>query len=119
MSENLKKLLELASQNAELAAKIDAADKAALIAIAKEQGIVLTEDDFVQHTIELSDDELDVVAGGGECVCALGGGGTSDDLNKTCACVVVGFGLSDSGMDRCSCGIAGYGSVEYSNDRSL
>ena len=119
MTENLKKFLAAASQNAELAAKIDVADQDTLIAIAKEQGYDLTKADFVQHATELDDDELDAIAGGDKCYCAVGGGGTGNDENKTCACVVAGFGFSNSGWDRCSCGIGGYGEDEYTNNRSL
>ena len=119
MSENLKKFLELASQNADLAAKIDVADKDTLIALAKQHGFTLTAADFAQPVTELSDDDLDTVAGGDKCYCAVGGGGTGNDDNKTCACVVAGFGFSNSGWDRCSCGIGGYGEDEYTNSREL
>lgn len=51
MTDNMKKLLELASDNEELKAK--------LIAIAKENDISLTDADF-----ELSEDALNAVSGG-------------------------------------------------------
>ena len=60
---------------------------------------------------ELSDDDLDAVAGGGDvsCACAMGGGGTKDNNDKTCACVLAGAGYAKSGRERCVCGFAGYG----------
>lgn len=57
-------------------------DKKDIIVLAREQGVTLTEADFAQN-YELSDDELDTVAGGGEysdgsirCVCMIGGDGS-------------------------------------------
>lgn len=112
MSENLKKFLEKISEDRELAAKVGAEkDVNVLIAIAKEHGYDLTEEDFKQEPQELGDDELDTVAGGGDvsCACAMGGGGTKDSNDKTCACVLAGAGYSKSGRERCVCGFAGYG----------
>ena len=111
MTENMKKFLELVSKNEELCAKVGEADKEALIAMAKELGVALTDEDFEKPTEELSDDELDTVAGGGDvsCACAMGGGGTKDSNDKTCACVLAGAGYSKTGRERCVCGFAGYG----------
>lgn len=64
MTENIKKLLELASTNEELKAKLTDASKDEFIAVAKENGIELTDADFEQSS-ELSEDELNAVAGGG------------------------------------------------------
>lgn len=111
MTENLKKFLEEVSLNKELAEKIGSEkDVNAIIAIAKEMGYTLTEADFAKN-YELSDDDLDSVAGGGDvsCACAMGGGGTKDSNDKTCACVLAGAGYSNSGRERCVCGFAGYG----------
>ena len=112
MTENLKKFLEKVSEDAALAAKVGAEkDPAALIALAKEMGFELTEDDFKRPVEEVSDDELDAVAGGSNvsCACALGGGGTKDTNDRTCACVLAGAGYDKSGRERCVCGFAGYG----------
>ena len=111
MSENMKKFLELVSKSEELCEKASAADKEALIAMAKELGVALTDADFEKPTAELSDDELDTVAGGGDvsCACAMGGGGTKDSNDKTCACVLAGGGYAKTGRERCVCGFAGYG----------
>ena len=114
MTENMKKLLELISQNAELAEKLDAADKQAIIAIAKELGIDLTEADFVQQATELADDELDVVAGGAKCTCVGAGGGKAGGKDTPCGCVVGGAGEYLAGDDgqkigRCICVMYGEG----------
>ena len=110
MKENLKKFFEEVSKTDELAEKVSKADAAGLVEIAADLGISLTEEDFKQPA-EISDDELDAVAGGGDvsCACAMGGGGTHDDTDKTCACVLAGAGYSRSGRERCVCGFAGYG----------
>ena len=55
--------------------------------------------------IELSEDELEAVAGG-VCVCVVGGGGTG--TGKECACVVGGFGRNNSGK-KCACAFEGCG----------
>lgn len=111
MTENIKKLLELASSNEELKTKLTEASKDELIAIAKEQGINLCDEDFEAKPADLSDDELDSIAGGKKCYCALGGGGTGEDSNntKTCACVGSGAGNTKSGGVRCACVLGGYG----------
>jgi len=110
MSEKMKAFLEEVSKNEELRAKLNAADKDELIAMAKQLGIELAEADFTAPVEELSDEELDAVAGGGECVCVLGGGGKSGNLQKTCACVTAGAGLHTDNSARCACTVAGYGS---------
>ena len=112
MNENLKKFLEKVSEDKALAEKVSAEkDPAALIPLAKEMGIELTEADLKRPVEELSDDELDTVAGGGDvsCACAMGGGGTKDTNDKTCACVLAGVGYAKDKSERCLCGFAGYG----------
>ncbi len=100
MSENMKKFLELVSKDETLKQKMQAfkdmepADAiSAGITLAKELGIELTEADFAKEKSagELSDDELDAVAGGGGtyfCVllgvatnwfCPIGGAGIDID----------------------------------------
>ena len=80
------------------------------LALGKELGIELTAQDFEQPQ-ELSDDDLDAVAGGSDvsCACAMGGGGTKDTNDRTCACVLAGVGYDKNGSERCLCGFAGYG----------
>ena len=112
MTENMKNFLMKVSESEELSAKVsEEKDVNALIAMAADMGITITEDDFKEEPKELSDDELDTVAGGGDvsCACAMGGGGTKDNNDKTCACVLAGAGYSKSGRERCVCGFAGYG----------
>jgi len=96
MSENLKKFLETVSANEKLAEKTGRASREELLAMAKELGLALTEEDFLQKSGELSDDELDAVAGGGTCVCVVGGGGKKagdGSVYDVCACVAAGTGL--------------------------
>lgn len=104
----MKKFLELASQNEEMAQKLNQAAKHELIAAAKEWGIELSEADLNQSE-ELSDDELDAVAGGARCICSFCGGGKASDGEKTCACVMDGGGENTDGSVRCVCIIGGDG----------
>lgn len=116
----MKKLLEAMEQNAELKAKIDELDKKPdsaindYIQLASEYGIELKEEDFKPADMqgEVSDEELDAVAGGDECYCAVGGGGTGrSNTERTCACVLFGQGDGKMFCDvRCTCTVGGYGS---------
>ncbi len=123
MSENMKKFLELVSKDETLKQKMQAfkdmepADAiSAGITLAKELGIELTEADFAKEKSggELSDDELDAVAGGGGCGCAGAGGGGGTDINDGdtygCACVAYGQG-GDGHVDdfNCFCFFGGAG----------
>lgn len=119
MTENMKKLLELTSENEELKDKLSNVSRKEVIALAKEYGIELTDADFAAQTggEELSDDELDAVAGGKECSCLLGGGGTGEDKTWTLTCACVGGGggemntkyYTGNNKARCACVAAGYG----------
>ena len=111
MSKNYQKFLEELSKSKELVDKANAAkDVNELIALAKELGIVLTAADF-EKDCELSDDDLDAVAGGSDvsCACAMGGGGEKDSNDNVCACVLAGVGYDSYKSERCLCGFAGYG----------
>ena len=123
MSENLKKFLELIASNKEIEAKALACNelgeekgRIALIELAKENGIELTLADFEKKeeaaSHELSDDELDAVAGGA-CGCAIGGGGKGidefDDKKYKCVCVALGEGGADGNGSNCCCLLAGCG----------
>ena len=125
MSENLKKFLALIASNKELEKKALACNelgeekcKLAFLELAKENGIELTEADFAKKeksvSGELSDDELDAVAGGGGCGCFAGGGGGGTDSNDGrtygCACVVYGQGGDGRANDmNCICPAFGTG----------
>ena len=115
MKENLKKFLEAVSQNEELAKKINTLSMEDILALAKEMGIALTEEDLTTPQT-LDDADLETVAGGKECYCAMGGGGTADSpFEKTCACVLYGQGDWNNKFDtrlegaRCYCLAGGAG----------
>ena len=111
MSENLQKFLEAVSKNDELIEKVNNMNKDELFVLAKEMGLPLTDADFEKPAVELSDDELDTVAGGSnvDCACAMGGGGTGDNNDKTCACVLAGAGYNNKSEERCLCAFGGWG----------
>lgn len=111
MTENMKKFLELASGDAELAGRLNGMGKDAIIAAAQQRGITLTDADFVEDTSDaLSDDELNAVAGGGKCACIMGGSGKEDDDCRECACIIAGGGMfKNSKTNRCGCVGAGGG----------
>ena len=111
MTENMKKFLEEASKNKDLLEKARTLSKEDLPALAKELGIALTEADLEASEGELSEKELSGVAGGGECWCVVGGGGTEsgDGTDEVCACVALGFGTDNTNYARCNCYLGGYG----------
>ena len=119
MSENMKKFLEAVSKSEELTAKVGAMGQDELIALATELGITLADADFTQPSGELQDDELEAVAGGKECYCAMGGGGEKGKGQKTCACVMVGSGHESGGDQRCVCVAGGYGSESVEGNVSM
>lgn len=119
----MKNLLEAMEKNPELKAKIEELNKAPdstvqdFIKAAAEYGVELAEADFAPAGSqgELADDELEAVAGGGACFCAIGGGGDADVLprggwgRKTCACVLGGGGQYTDNATRCACVLGGAG----------
>lgn len=125
MTANMEALLKILSENSELGHKFAQMDKQNLIASAKELGVELTDADFAQPET-MSDAELNAVAGGGECVCVLGGGGTQGGDDGVCACVAYGQGnvADDSqyvyrrGAPRCQCFVGGTGEVAEEYVRS-
>lgn len=114
----MKLFLEKLSQDAALAEKAEKETRIpALIALAAELGISLTEEDF-RRSEELSDDELDAVAGGSDssCGCIIGGAGRvgpNKTTEKLCVCVAGGGGEYANGECRCAC--VGFG-VGYEGD---
>ena len=84
-----------------------------MIELLKEYGVILTAEDFKAPVGELSDDELNAVAGGGGCGCAVGGGGGGDEL--VCVCVLGGSGsipgCYDPSQGGCICAVAGAGAT--------
>ena len=123
MSENFKKFLEIVSKDEALKQKVLAFKDMekedtirAAIALAKELGIELTEADFSEKEAnnELTDDELDAVAGGNVCGCPLvgSGGGTDSRDGRTYACSCIGKGQGGDGREddlNCSCTAVGTG----------
>ena len=112
MTENMKKFLAVVSEKEELREKIGNMSKEELIDLAKTIDLNLTDADFETPAKELSDDDLDAVTGGSECVCVLGGGGARDSksYDGVCACVVADVGICDEcGEVRCYCAAGGFG----------
>ena len=88
-----------------------------MIEILKEYGVLFTTEDFKAPEGELSDDELNAVAGGGGCGCPVVGGGGGDDL--TCVCIAGGTGYvrgcgGFSLEGGCFCALAGAGATNRS-----
>lgn len=74
MTDNIKRLLEKISADSALTERASGMDRDALIALARDLGIELSDTDFDTETnADMSDDELELVAGGGACACAVGG----------------------------------------------
>ena len=120
MNEKVMQFLAKVSEDKELTEKIGKETNVKnLIAIAKKMGFDLTEADFEKEARELSDDELDTVAGGKSypmnCVCVVGGGGSGDDDDTVCPCVLAGIGytqVNGHNQERCICTGAGFG-IDY------
>ena len=124
MSDNMKNFLAKLSADVELAKKAATLDKDAIIALAKELGIELTDADFAAKD-EMNADELTAIHGGSEqqdwasfdncpgkngiqdCFCAAGGGGQRDENGDVCACV--GYGQGYRGGEMCICPLVGVG----------
>ena len=115
MTENMKKFLELASQeDRDYIEKLTRADKAGAMALAAEKGIALTDADFAKPDSEgeLSLDEADAVAGGENCTCLFAGTGSPlEQDSDECWCAMIGNGYKH-GTDYCWCEVAGYGDSE-------
>ena len=103
MTEKLEAFLTAVSEKPEYADKLQNATKEDMLALAKEMGYDLSEEDLAQPSTELNDDDLDAVAGGKKCSCVIGGGGKQDENDKTCACVGCGWGKREEKGKRCFC----------------
>ena len=85
-----------------------------MIEILKEYGVVLTAEDFKAPEGELSDDELNAVAGGGGCGCPVVGGGGGDEIICVCIAGGTGFVIGSGGLNEqggCICAVAGAGAT--------
>ena len=65
--EQLKAFLEKVKTDTSLQEKLNAAADADVVAIAKAAGFTITTEDLNSHRQNLTDDELEGVAGGGGC----------------------------------------------------
>lgn len=113
---NMKKFLEVVSKDKELSERLKVmTEKAEIIAEAANLGIMLTEADFEVTESEMSDKELSGISGG-DCLCAMAGGGGGTDAydGKTygCACVLYGQGGDGSADDFNCCCVAGGAGVD-------
>ena len=132
--ERLKKFYEFISQDEairdEFVAKVRADAKETMIEFAAKHGYELTAEDLdvTAEDVKVSREELDAIAGGSECFCFAGGGGTGNGEvwehngksygSLTCACVLGGGGEGDaldgSGREcRCYCLAVGSGEDGY------
>lgn len=119
MTENLKKFCEEVSKDRNLTERLKNADEAALLAVAKELNLELTEEDFQESgEAAMSEDELGAVAGGGWCGCGLAGLGRFDGIECKCPGAGLGFSESDTsycvghGNAFCVCALAGGGATD-------
>ncbi|MBR3158754.1 MAG: Nif11-like leader peptide family RiPP precursor [Atopobiaceae bacterium] len=120
------KILELASRNEVLARRMEEAKSLEeLVQLLNENGFDVTAEELEAAAspnagVELSEDELDAVAGGDHCFCVAGSGGEDGEhedvyhrgtkaKEKTCVCVGVGLASSDTDPFRCFCIIIGTG----------
>ena len=115
MTEKVKKFLQILSVDEALGKKAaNAATIEEVIALAKEKGIELTEEDVCEANREsahVDESELEAVVGGGACACVWGGYGAASDKNDgRCVCVLAGYGNGGpSGLPRCVCPQTGGG----------
>ena len=116
--EQLQKVLqehpELGDKLKAIAADSQTEMQEKMIELLKEYGVILTVEDFKAPVGDLSDDELNAVAGGGGCGCAVGGGGGGDEL--VCVCIAGGTGYvrgcgGFSLEGGCFCAAAGAGAT--------
>ena len=116
MRDNVKHFLEEISARRERRLKaLKARTQEDLVALAKELGIDLSEDDFniPEECLKVDEDELRAVSGGGTCACVTGGYGKPSKKNdKECGCAIVGSGDWINGYDRCVCFWGGGGKTK-------
>jgi len=127
MTENMKAFIEKTEKNEALKSELEVLNKVYVnseaisqnkeeigqktIDIAAKYGITLTIDDF---NTELSEEQLENVAGGGTAICVCSALGQGDGLGHNgqgwCTCVVGGIGADgEKGGCWCSCFLAGGG----------
>ena len=112
-----ERILEVASQDEDFGKKLSEAEAPeAVVELLRERGLDVAVEDLQalaqpadQDAVELSDDELEAVAGGGECGCSVYGGGKAGGKDKSCGCYVYGQGGSKGEGVRCGCVYGGWG----------
>ena len=114
MNDNARAFLEAAQADPELRERLCKMAVGELVAAARERGVELSEEDFRPAAGELDEGDLENVAGGGACGCAIlgGGGGTDGTDGKVygCACVIYGQGGDGRAEDaNCACAVGGSG----------
>ena len=130
LKEKAAKLNEKYNETEKVDEKAVTAD---VIAFAASEGYSFTAKELAAYTKtagkpspqELSQDELDAVAGGsnscvdcfGTCFCAVGGGGTHQNPNWVCTCVFGGVGSKCSGNYCLFCVGAGFIAQQTNKER--
>lgn len=105
MNEKGKKFIEEMTKNEELKQALLQESRKSVLAVAEKFGYDLKLEDLTGDNKELSEDELEAVAGGkGGCGCFLLGGGGGG--GSVCVCFL-GGGSTTSGGYSCSCDVAG------------
>lgn len=106
MKENAKKFLRAVSADEALKEELGKAiDIKAILKTAKVHGYDLAAEDFENTDMEeISEDELEAVAGGSFCSCGNSGNGNSHNLN--CYCTKAGSGKDpEGGSGFCLCAL--------------
>ena len=112
-----ERILEVASQDEDFGKKLSEAEAPeAVVELLREKGLDVAVEELQalaqpadQDAVELSDDELEAVAGGGNCGCATYGGGKAGGKDKACTCDIYGQGKGKGVSDRCECVYGGWG----------
>lgn len=114
VNENVRAFLEMVKADPDLSGRLSEMGAETLAAAARERGFDLSAGDFGLPAGEMSDSELENVAGG-SCFCFTGGGGHGQDPQDGdayfCICAVYGQGGDGRVSDaNCCCPVWGGGS---------
>lgn len=105
MTNDAKEFLALASKDEAIKNELkNAKDTETTLKIAESHGFSLSADDFTPSEMEeLSEDELEAVAGGSFCMCNNAGSGGAHNLNCSCSFDGEGKDPDPSGRGFCIC----------------